>query len=86
MIIKVTNHDINNGTDNCPLACPIAIAASRAYGTTAEITPTALWVGQDTYRLPTHVQERIRLYDATQKMEPFIFTVTERDKFDQGNH
>jgi hypothetical protein len=83
--VNVTQEDINNGRPLQAGHCPVALAATRAFGKRVKATAGGLHVtGEDgelqIYSYPPGVKEFIARFDTVLRPEeyrPFSFTVEE---------
>lgn len=77
--IEVIQEDIDEGTVNSPFCCPLARALHRLGFESPAVTSTYIHYeenGEDrTAFLPADTTERIRRYDNTGDMEPFMFNL-----------
>lgn len=81
MIIEVTQDDIDQGVRQTPSSCPIARAASRAFGEPYWATYYGLEpAGSDItyYSISDATGGKMAKYDLTGKMTPFRFRATKR--------
>ena len=81
--IEVTQDDIERGFPRCSVACPIALAASRAFPEWGE---ARVYIGEIvffkteaeatlTIYLPENAQRFVNTYDSDGAVEPFSFRV-----------
>lgn len=62
-LIQVTEADMRNGQRLSPCGCPIALAASRAFGVTARVEITFIQLPTGKVRLPEEASRWIERYD-----------------------
>lgn len=77
MKINVTTKDIQDGEINSPSACPIALAAQRAFGHRVLVGVDDLSICGEMWELPHFVRRKINRFDESRMMEPFSFELTE---------
>lgn len=78
MKIEVTQSDIDAGEAAHCVKCPIAIAASRAYGKPVHVYWDFFYVDSTPtlrVRVPVEACEFIAAFDAGRPVEPFSFEV-----------
>jgi len=88
MKIIVTQHDINLGQRRSADFCPVALAATRAFGEKILVTPKRLWnsgskmsIGSRSKSvfLPKKAMDFIINFDSFKQVEPFEFEVGKLD-------
>lgn len=79
MKIEVTQEDINNGKQGNATACPIALAATRAFKVSVLVGYSLLIVGEvwrgRTYKLSPAAYDFRRSFDVGEPVQPFTFEV-----------
>ena len=76
MKIDVLHSDIEYGIKRNCEDCPIARAINRALNNpsrTVEVTHMTVYIGTETFRLPTVATEFIRTFDDEREVRPFSF-------------
>lgn len=77
MQVTVTQEDIRRGRPHSSVACPIALAASRAFGSTAHVGIGCVVISGVAYLLPDVAEEFARAIDYREAVEPIEFDITE---------
>jgi hypothetical protein len=75
MQITVTQEDISQGVRCSCNTCPVARAASRAFGGNVLVRTTDLLAFSRWYQLPTEATQFIADFDTNKPVQPFSFEV-----------
>ena len=76
MIIKVTQHDIDNGRRDDPVDCPVGLACARAGLRDPLIGSANMWHGMGSSRrttLPLNARKFLDDFDNVRTVAPFAF-------------
>ncbi len=76
MLINVTEEDIRLGKKHDDCACPIALAATRAFGIACVVSSYTLEpAGMDRKSMPFEARTFIRNFDDGWEVKPFSFEI-----------
>lgn len=91
LVVNVTATDINNGKQNSPNQCPVAISLRRQFTKAFEVRVSAfedyqiiglIWTVSInhmkyniSFDIPKRIVQKISHYDKTGEMKPFKFTI-----------